>query len=129
MAEARADGVDLLVAYSQVGGVVGALAHEAESVRTHRLDAGERDCSRPCSSGWCVSARPAGRRGAPPISPISTAPRRALTAKLATEDCGRLLLAGETSVEVAHEALITQWPWLQNTLQRGGRATCACSTG
>src|SRR5258707_86887 len=38
----RADGVNLLVAYSQVGGAVGALAHEAEQVRTQRLDATER---------------------------------------------------------------------------------------
>src|SRR5262249_8358439 len=36
------DGVNLLVAYSQVGGVVGALAHEAEHVRTQRLDTTER---------------------------------------------------------------------------------------
>src|SRR4029077_7681607 len=44
--------------------------------------------------------------------------RRALAGKLASEDCGRLLLAGETTIEVAHEALITQWPWLQNALQQ-----------
>src|SRR5262249_22287713 len=43
-------------------------------------------------------------------------PRRLLADKLATEDCGRLLLAGERTVEIAHEALITQWPWLQNML-------------
>src|SRR5258705_829169 len=44
------------------------------------------------------------------------APRRMLAARLATEDYGRLLLAGERTVEIAHEALITQWPWLQNTI-------------
>src|SRR5262249_57843568 len=38
----RADAVNLLVAYSQVGGVVGALAHEAEHVRIQRLDPTER---------------------------------------------------------------------------------------
>src|SRR5262249_30064357 len=43
-------------------------------------------------------------------------PRQALATRLATEDYGRLLLTGERTVEIAHEALITQWPWLQNTL-------------
>src|SRR5262249_39507125 len=38
----RADHVNLLVAYSQLGGVAGALAHEAEHLRTQRLDAAER---------------------------------------------------------------------------------------
>jgi hypothetical protein len=52
-------------------------------------------------------------------------PRRMLAARLATEDCGRLLQAGERTVEIAHEALITQWPWLQN---RGG-LDCGSSTG
>src|SRR5262249_28292615 len=37
----RADGVGLLVAYSQVGGVAGALAQEAENVRTERLEASD----------------------------------------------------------------------------------------
>jgi DNA repair exonuclease SbcCD ATPase subunit len=31
-----------------------------------------------------------------------------------------LLLAGERSVEIAHEALITQWPWLRNEGQKFG---------
>ena len=30
---------------------------------------------------------------------------------------GRLVAVGETSAEIAHEALITQWPWLQRTLK------------
>ena len=49
-------------------------------------------------------------------------PRYALAQKLASDDFGRLLLVGEgqraesVKIEVCHEALITQWPWLQNTL-------------
>jgi hypothetical protein len=41
---------------------------------------------------------------------------------IASDDYGRLLLVGEgqraesVKIEVCHEALITQWPWLQNTL-------------
>jgi hypothetical protein len=114
----KVDGTGLLVAYSQVGGVAGALAHEAESVRTHRLDAGERELLAPVF----VRLVRLGETGGATLRVADLGdfdpPRRTLTRKLATEDCGRLLLAGETSVEVAHEALITQWPWLQNTLQR-----------
>ena len=112
----RADGVDLLVAYSQVGGVVGALAHEAEHVRTHRLDAIERVLLAPLFIRLVRLGETGGAtRRATDLADFD-GPRRILAASLATEDCGRLLLAGEKSVEVAHEALITQWPWLQNTL-------------
>src|SRR5262249_18360612 len=128
----RADGVNLLIAYLQVGGVVGALAHEAEHVRTQRLDPTERASLAPILIRL-VRLRDAGggprrRGGAAPFGGARGArgrrceladfegPRRMLADKLATEDCGRLLLAGERTVEIAHEALITQWPWLQNML-------------
>jgi len=112
----RADGVELLVAYSQVGGVAGALAHEAEQVRTHRLEASERALLAPLLIRLVRLGGTGGAtRRAADLADFD-GPRRILAARLATEDCGRLLLAGETSVEVAHEALITQWPWLQNTL-------------
>ncbi len=112
----RAEQVDLLVAYEQVGGVAGALAHEAEGVRNHRLDAGEHALL----FGILVRLVRLGETGGATrrMAQLSDfdEPRRKLAAKLATEDCGRLLLAGETSVEIAHEALITQWPWLQDSL-------------
>jgi hypothetical protein len=41
------------------------------------------------------------------------AEKQKLIVHLSSEDGGRLLLAGERSVEIAHEALITQWPWLR----------------
>lgn len=114
----RSDGASLLVAYAQVGGVAGALAHEAESVRTHRLDAGERELLAPVFTRL-VRLGETGGATRRVVDPADFDPRRlALAGKLATEDCGRLLLAGEKSIEVAHEALITQWPWLQNTLQQ-----------
>jgi hypothetical protein len=37
------------------------------------------------------------------------------------EEGGRLLLAGERSVAVAHEVLISQWPWLRTEGQKFGR--------
>ena len=112
----RADGVDLLVAYSQVEGVVGALAHEAEHVRTQRLDAAERALL----ASLFIRLVRLGETGGATRRAADLAdfdgPRRVLAARLATEEFGRLLLAGERSIEIAHEALITQWPWLQNTL-------------
>lgn len=114
----KADGVGLLVAYSQVGGVAGALAHEAENVRKHRLDADEREL---LAAAFVRLVR-LGETGGATRRLADLAdfdPRlRALAGKLASEDCGRLLLASETTIEVAHEALITQWPWLQNALQQ-----------
>jgi hypothetical protein len=114
----KADGTDLLVAYSRVGGVVGALAHEAENVRTHRLDAGERELLPAVFARLVRLGETGGATRRLADQGDFDPPRRALAGKLATEDCGRLLLTGETSVEVAHEASITQWPWLQNTLQQ-----------
>ena len=115
----RADGVDLLVAYSQVGGVAGALAQEAEHVRTERLDVAERALL----PSIFVRLVRLGETGGATRRTAQLAdfdgPHQVLASKLATENCGRLLLAGEKSVEVAHEALITQWPWLQNALQEG----------
>jgi hypothetical protein len=112
----RADGVNLLVAYSQVGGVVGALAHEAEHVRTQRLDTTERASLAPLFIRLVRLGETGGAtRRAAELADFD-GPRRMLAARLATEDGGRLLLGGERTVEIGHEALITQWPWLQNTL-------------
>jgi hypothetical protein len=112
----RADGSDLLVAYSQVGGVVGALAHEAEHVRTDRLDVNERALLAPIFVRLVRLGETGGATRRTAELADFDDPRRTLAARLATEDCGRLLFAGEKTVEVAHEALITQWPWLQNML-------------
>ena len=113
----RADGVDLLVAYSQVGGVVGALAHEAEHVRTQRLDVDRTRLAR-------LALRPIGatrrdrrsnaahRRPRRFRRPASSAGGEARHRGLRTSAPS----PAKRSVEVAHEALITQWPWLQNTL-------------
>lgn len=112
----RADGSDLLVAYSQVGGVVGALAYEAERVRTDRLDVAERALLAPIFVRLVRLGETGGATRRTADLADFDGPRRPLAARLATEDCGRLLFVGEKTVEVAHEALITQWPWLQNML-------------
>ena len=44
--------------------------------------------------------------------------KQRLIAHLSSEEGGRLLLAGDASVEIAHEALITRWPWLRTEGQK-----------
>jgi hypothetical protein len=102
----RVDKVDLLVAYAQVGGVAGALAHEAEGVRTGRLDAGERALLQ----GIFVRLVRLGETGGATRRMAYLSDFNEPHSKLAAK------LAGESSVEIAHEALITQWPWLQDSL-------------
>jgi hypothetical protein len=118
----RAHEGSLLKAYVDVGRVSGALAQEAERIRTQKLDAAEQALLpglfvrlvRLGETGG-VLRRLAGKDEFDGL-------RRALAEKLATDEYGRLLLVGEAQeaenarVEVCHEALITQWPWLQNTL-------------
>ena len=53
--------------------------------------------------------------------------RRDLLQRLGRDDYGRLVVVGETSAEIAHEALITQWPWLARPIGRPG--TYGGSTG
>ncbi|SEE86462.1 WD domain-containing protein, G-beta repeat-containing protein [Rhizobiales bacterium GAS191] len=117
-----AHGGSLLKAYVDVGGVSGALAQEAERTRTAKLDAAERELLpalfvrlvRLGETGG-VLRRLAGKDE-------FDDKRLMLADKLASDAYGRLLLVGEGSkaesakIEVCHEALITQWPWLQNTL-------------
>jgi len=99
-----------------VGGVVGALAHEAERVRTQRLDATERPLLAPLLIRLVRLGETGGATRRTADLADFDGPRHTLATRLATEDCGRLLVIGERTVEIAHEALIIQWPWLQNTL-------------
>jgi predicted oxidoreductase (fatty acid repression mutant protein) len=118
----RAYGGSLLKAYVEVGGVSGALAQEAERIREEKLTAAEREAL----PGLFVRLVRLGETGGA-LRRIADKdefdePRRRLAENLATDDYGRLLMVGEgaqaerAKVEVCHEALITQWPWLQNTL-------------
>ena len=44
-----------------------------------------------------------------------------LLRRLGDDEHGRLVAVGEDSAEIAHEALITQWPWLQGRLKDDAR--------
>ena len=118
----RAHGGSLLKAYIDVGGVSGALAQEAERVRKNKLTDAERDAL----TGLFVRLVRLGETGGA-LRRIADKEefdiaRQQLADKLAKDDYGRLLLVREgqqadsAKIEVCHEALITQWPWLQNTL-------------
>jgi hypothetical protein len=103
---------NLVEAYSRVGGVVGALAHAAEDVRQDKLSEDERQLleavlARLVTLGGTGGAtrRVAGREEFDEA-------KRTLAERLTTEHCGRLLLAGANSVEICHEQLVTQWPWV-----------------
>ncbi len=118
----RAHGGSLLKAYVDVGGVSGALAQEAERVRTAKLS----DDELALLPALFVRLVRLGETGGVLRRLASKEEfddaRYALAQKLASDDYGRLLLVGEgqraesVKIEVCHEALITQWPWLQNTL-------------
>lgn len=108
----------LIDAYVDAGGVIGALALEAELVRTQRLKPDEADR---LTSLFVRLVRLGDTGGA--VRRICfrselDLPRLALAEKLCSDEFGRLLLAGEDTFEVCHEALITQWPWLQDELNR-----------
>ena len=110
--------LDLLGAYHSVGGVLGALAREAETVRTATLSA--EDQAR-LESIFVRLVRLGDITGATRRTAALSefdAPRQALVRRLGDDTHGRLIVVSEASAEIAHEALITQWPWLLRTLRK-----------
>jgi len=102
----------MLEAYESVGGVRRALANEAEKVRS-RLSA---DDQARLESIFVRLVR-LGDTGGGATRRTATLEeldekRRDLVQRLGQDEYGRLVAVGEMSAEIAHEALITQWPWL-----------------
>ena len=119
--EHKATNIGLLEAYHSVGGVLGALAREAETIRTTRLSA--EDQAR-LESIFVRLVRLGDTGGATRRTAALAefdAPRQALLRQLGDDEHGRLVVVGESSAEIAHEALITQWPWLLRTLKEDAR--------
>jgi len=113
----RREGETLLQAYTQVKGVRGALANVAEAVRTERLT----DAERALLPGLMVRLVRLGDTGGAirrqaRLDDLDPG-RRALAQKLAAPEQHRLLMTTESAVEVSHEALFAQWPWLQTLLK------------
>jgi WD40 repeat protein/energy-coupling factor transporter ATP-binding protein EcfA2 len=114
-------GGDLLRAYADVGRVEGALAQAAERVRTQALD----DEQRAQLDSLLLRLVRLGDTGGATRRVAHREefddPRWRLVQKLASEDGKRLILLGGSAerptVEIAHEALVTAWPYFQNLLQ------------
>jgi WD40 repeat protein len=110
---------DLLQAYAEVQGVSGALAHEAEKVQGKLNDA-QQVLLFPILARLIRRGELGGATRRTAQRDEFDAEKQRLIAHLSSEEGGRLLLAGDTSVEIAHEALITQWPWLRTEGQKFG---------
>jgi WD40 repeat protein len=114
--EHRAARIGLVEAYESVGGVLGALANEAEAARNRlspddqaRLESIFVRLVRLGDTGGAT------RRTAA-LDEFDDARRRKLLQRLGEDEYGRLVAVREKSAEIAHEALVTQWPWLQRQL-------------
>ncbi len=107
---------DLLQAYAEVQGVSGALAHEAEKVRG-KLNNAQHALLFPILARLIRRGELGGATRRIARRDEFDSEKQKLIAHLSSEEGGRLLLAGEGAVEIAHEALITRWPWLRT----GGR--------
>ena len=112
----RATNRPMLECYQSVGRVSGALADEADLV-LQRLPPDDRGR---LESIFVRLVRLGDTGGATRLGASLDdfdPPRRALLQKLGEDEYGRLVSVGATHVELAHEALITQWPWLQDILK------------
>jgi hypothetical protein len=98
---------NLLQAYSEVQGVSGALAYEADKVRGKLNDA-QKALLFPILARLIRRGELSGATRRMAQRDEFDVEKQKLIAHLSSEDGGRLLLAGDSSVEIAHEALITQ---------------------
>jgi WD40 repeat protein len=107
---------DLLQAYAGVGGIAGALAFEAEDVRL-QLEAKQQSLLFPVLARLIRLGDTGGAtRRIADFSEFNP-DEQALIHHLSTVEGARLVTIGERTVEIGHESLITQWPWLQEHLQ------------
>ena len=99
-----------------VGGVLGALANEAEAARC-RL---EPDDQARLESIFVRLVRLGDTGGATrrtaSLDEFDEAHQKLLR-RLGEENDGRLIVVSEAKADIAHEALISQWPWLQGRLR------------
>jgi hypothetical protein len=110
---------DLLQAYADVQGVSGALAYEAEKVRG-KLNNAQQAPLFPILARLIRRGELGGATRRMAQRDEFDTEKQTLITHLSSQDGGRLLLAGDSSVEIAHEALITRWPWLRAEGQKFG---------
>ena len=114
--EHKAAGKRLLEAYESVGGVLGALAKEAERVR-NKLTTDDQARLKSIFVRLVRLGDTGGATRRTAALDEFDAVRRKLLQRLGDDEHGRLVAVGESSAEIVHEALITQWPWLQRQLK------------
>src|SRR5262249_44854423 len=100
----------------RVGGVSGALAHAAEEVRTKKLDPTQQDLLEPIFVRLINLGDTGGATRRVARIDEFYGSRRGLIKMLSGERCSPLLLLGTETVDICHEQLITQWPWLQSRI-------------
>ena len=109
-------GSGLLEAYTSVGGVLGALAHAAEDVRINKLDAKQQGLLEPIFVRLVNLGDTGGATRRIARNEEFDQSRGALIKLLSEEEYSRLLLLSSGTVDICHEQLITQWPWLHTRI-------------
>ena len=110
--QARDDRRLTLSAYERTGGVLGAVARLAEAAYA-RLEPAQREQARRI---MLRLAGDGGVRARVPIGDLDDAQGDSSGAVLSVLAADRLITIGEGEVEVAHEALLREWPRLQSWL-------------
>ena len=115
----RTGGGSLTQAYTAAGGVFGAMGAEAGRVRG-ALSKQEQALLLPLFVRLVRPSETGGATGR--VAPLDELDedRKHLAGRLAEETSARLLQISDASVQIAHEALIRQWPWLQSELEEVG---------
>ena len=108
--------------YTASGGVRGAIAETAEAVFHDRLDVEQRGIARQIflrltELGGEAAAADTRRRASLAELVIRPADREAVQAVLITLADARLITTDQDTAEVAHEALIREWPTLRGWLE------------
>lgn len=103
-------------AYRSSGGVRGAVARLAEQAYA-RLDAQEKDTARALMLRLCSGEAASVVRRRVPLAELDADRDERVAQVLAILTDARLLTTSDGTVEVAHEALLREWPRLQSWLE------------
>jgi WD40 repeat protein len=114
--EHKATDRPMLEAYQSVGGVRRALANEAERIR-NALPAEDKARLESIFVRLVRLGDAGGATRRTAALDEFDGPRRELLQRLGDEDHGHLVAVRQESAEIAHEALIIQWPWLRSRLR------------
>ena len=106
----------MLECYQSVGRVSGALAREADKAR-ERLPKEDQDRLESIFVRLVRLGDTGGATRRPASLDEFDPARKAVLQQLGSGESGWLVTVSEKTAELSHEALITQWPWLQDMLK------------